>query len=486
MLRTTRLAVICHLLGLLLILFGLTLLAPLLIALIDRDGAAPAFMLGLVIATACGCVLWAPSRGAHTDLRTRDGFVIATLFWVVLGIFGALPFLLVPEPRLDLGNAVFESVSGLTTTGATVIDALDKLPRSVLYYRQQLQWLGGIGTIVIAVAILPMLGVGGMQLYQAETPGAMKGNKLTPRILGTAGQLFLIYLVLTVCCGLAYWFAGMSVFDAVAHSFSTISVGGFSTHDANMGHFDNPLILVISIVFMVLAALNFALHYLCWRQRSLRFYASDPEARFFLAVIAVLSVLTAATLLGTGSHGPADGALQGVFHVVSVVTTTGFTTGHFLDWPAFAPLLLLLFACMGGCGGSTAGGIKAVRILLIGKQGLRELRQLVHPRAILPVRLGSRTIPDRVIIAVWSFLAVYVVTFLVILFALLLSGLDFLTAFSAVAATLNNLGPGLGEVALHYVEMDAPVKWLLCLSMLLGRLEIFSLLVLFTPAFWRD
>lgn len=484
--RTTRFALICHLLGLLLILFGLTLLVPLAISLIDRDGAGPALALGFLITTACGGALWVPSRGARTELRTRDGFVIATLFWVVLGGFGALPLLLVPEPQLDLSNALFESVSGLTTTGATVIDALDTLPRSVLYYRQQLQWLGGIGTIVIAIAILPLLGVGGMQLYQAETPGAMKSNKLTPRILGTAGQLFLIYLALTACCALAYWLAGMDVFDAVAHSFSTVSVGGFSTHDANLGHFDNPLIVVISIVFMVLAALNFALHYLCWRQRSLRFYASDPEARFFLTVIAVLSVLTAATLLGAGSHAPADGVLQGVFHVVSVVTTTGFTTGHFLDWPAFAPLLLLLFACMGGCSGSTAGGIKAVRMLLIGKQGLRELRQLVHPRAVLPVRLGSRTIPDRVIIAVWSFLAVYVLTFLVILFALLLAKLDFLTAFSAVAATLNNLGPGLGEVALHYFDMEAPVKWLLCLSMLLGRLEIFTLLVLFTPAFWRD
>jgi trk system potassium uptake protein TrkH len=278
----------------------------------------------------------------------------------------------------------------------------------------------------------------------------------------------------------------MDGFDAVAHSFSTVSVGGFSTHDANMGYFDNPVILVVCILFMVLGAINFALHYLCWRQRSLRAYGGDPEARFFLAVIAVLSVSTVSILYTSGSHGAADGLLQGVFHVVSVITTTGFTTGHFLGWPVFVPLLLLLFACMGGCGGSTAGGIKAIRVLLICKQGMRELRQLVHPQAVFPVRLGRRTIPDRVIIAVWSFFAVYVLTFIAILFALLLAELDFVTAFSAVAATLNNLGPGLGEVSLHYFSMSGPVKWLLCLSMLLGRLEIFTLLVLFTPAFWRD
>jgi trk system potassium uptake protein len=480
-----RIGVVCRILGLLLMLFSLTMLVPAGISIVLRDSAETAFLAGFLVTLLSGALLWGLARNASGDLRTRDGFLITSAFWIVLGLFGAVPFLIAPEPDLSLSEAVFESVSGLTTTGATVITGLDALPRSILFYRQQLQWLGGIGIVVIAVAILPMLGIGGMQLYRAETPGPVKENKLTPRITGTAKALFSIYLALTCACALGFWLAGMSVFDAIAHSFSTVAIGGFSPYDASMGQFDNPLIHLICIVFMVLAALNFALHFVAWRQRSLRYYLGDPEASFFLWMLAIVSVITIAMLWYKGVYQGSANIVQGAFQVVSIATTTGFTTAQFALWPTFLPFLLLMSAFVGGSGGSTAGGIKVIRVLLIAKLGLREFRQLIHPQALLPLKLGKRTVPERTIIAVWSFFAIYVASFTGILLGLLATGLDFLTAFSAVAATLNNLGPGLGDVAAHYGDVSAAGHWMLSFSMLLGRLEIFTLLILLTPAFWR-
>jgi len=480
-----RIGVVCRILGLLLMLFSLTMLVPAGISIALRDSAETAFLAGFLVTLLSGALLWGLARNASGDLRTRDGFLITSAFWIVLGVFGALPFLIAPEPDLSLSAAVFESISGLTTTGATVITGLDALPRSILFYRQQLQWLGGIGIVVIAVAILPMLGIGGMQLYRAETPGPVKENKLTPRITGTAKALFSIYLALTCACALGFWLAGMSVFDAIAHSFSTVAIGGFSPYDASMGQFDNPVIHLICIVFMTLAALNFALHFVAWRQRSLRYYLADPEAAFFLWMLALVSVITIGMLWYKGIYQGSANIVHGAFQVVSIATTTGFTTAQFGLWPTFLPFLLLMSAFVGGSGGSTAGGIKVIRVLLIAKLGLREFKQLIHPQAVLPLKLGKRTVPDRTIIAVWSFFAIYVASFTGILLGLLATGLDFLTAFSAVAATLNNLGPGLGDVAAHYGDVSAAGHWMLSFSMLLGRLEIFTLLILFTPAFWR-
>ncbi|MEH6911892.1 MAG: TrkH family potassium uptake protein [Oceanicoccus sp.] len=477
---------IFRILGMLLMVFSLTLSTPLLISFWYGDGAYPAFLISFAITVTSGALMWMPFSKEKGDLRTRDGFLITSLFWIVLGLFGALPFLLSPNPELSVSDAVFESLSGLTTTGATVITGLDDLPKSILFYRQQLQWLGGIGIIVIAVAILPMLGIGGMQLYRAETPGPVKDSKLTPRITETAKALFFIYLLLTVTCGLAYWLAGMSGFDAICHAFSTIAIGGFSTHDASMGYFDSPAIMLIACLYMMVAGINFALHFHALRHNNYLHYVRDSESRFYAYTIfgAAIIVITYLILIGTYDLG--DGLIHGLFQTISIATTAGFATADFASWPSFLPFLLLLLSFMGGCGGSTGGGMKAVRIMLMAKQGVRELSQLVHPNAVIPLKVGNRRVEAKVVSAVWSFFAVYMFAFILILMLLMGTGLDYTTAFSAVVASINNLGPGLGDVAAHYGNISAPAKWILCFSMLLGRLEIFTLLVLFTPAFWRQ
>ncbi|MEM0955578.1 MAG: TrkH family potassium uptake protein [Pseudomonadota bacterium] len=474
-----------RILGILLMLFSLTLLAPLALALAFQDGATAGFLSALGITFLSGLVLWLPTRNARQELRTRDGFLITTLFWTVLGLYGSLPFALHDGMDLDATDAIFESISGLTTTGATVITGLDDVPRSLLFYRQQLQWLGGIGIIVVAVAILPMLGVGGMQLYQAETPGPSKDAKLTPRITETAKALFFVYLSLTASCGVAYWLTGMSTFDAICHAFSTVAIGGFSTHDASIGYFESAPIMLVSCLFMYIAAINFGLHFTAWRRRSHRPYLADSETVFFSAVLLVCIVITCSVLLVSKTFSPGEGVVHGLFQAISITTTTGFVTSDFAHWPSFLPLMLLVFAVMGGCGGSTGGGIKAMRLMLISKQGVRELKQLVHPQAVIPLKVGKRRVEAQVVSAVWSFLAVYLVCFVMLMIMLVATGLDFETAFSAVAASLNNLGPGLGAVTYHYGGINDAAKWLLCCAMLLGRLEVFTVLVLFTPAFWR-
>ncbi len=474
-----------RILGVLLMLFSLTLLLPLVMALVYGDSTTTGFLSALAITFLSGLILWLPTRNTRQELRTRDGFLITTLFWTVLGLFGSLPFALHQGIDLNTTDAIFESISGLTTTGATVITGLDELPRSLLFYRQQLQWLGGIGIIVVAVAILPMLGVGGMQLYQAETPGPSKDAKLTPRITETAKALFAVYVLLTVSCSLAYWAAGMNGFDAICHAFSTVAIGGFSTHDASIGFYDSVPIMLVGCLFMYIAAINFGLHFTAWRRRSAKPYLGDSETIFFSGVLSICVLITCAVLLYTRAYSPADGIAHGLFQAISITTTTGFVTSDFAQWPSFLPLMLLVFAVMGGCGGSTGGGIKAMRLMLISKQGIRELKQLVHPQAVIPLKVGNRRVEAKVVSAVWSFLAVYLMCFVMLMIALVATGLDFETAFSAVAASLNNLGPGLGAVTYHYGDINDAAKWLLCVAMLLGRLEVFTVLVLFTPAFWR-
>ncbi|HFE48777.1 MAG TPA: potassium transporter, partial [Chromatiaceae bacterium] len=384
-----------------------------------------------------------------------------------------------------LTDAVFESFSGLTTTGATVIVGLDHLPKSILYYRQQLQWLGGMGIIVLAVAILPMLRIGGMQLYRAETPGPIKDTKLTPRITETAKALWLIYLTMTVACTLAYWAAGMSLFDAIGHAFSTIAIGGFSTHDASIGYFDSRLIELICVVFMFAAGINFALHFFAWRG-SLRGYWRDAEFRFYSLILLVTTLLVTLVLLLRGIYAsPLEAFTKALFHTVSIGTTAGFATVEHYAWPGFIAILLLFVSFVGGCAGSTGGGIKVIRFLLLIKQGLREITRLVHPSAKIPVRIGDKVISPRVIDAVWGFFALYIASFVVMYLALAFTGLDLMTAFSAVAASMNNLGPGLANVGANYAGINDVAKWILCFAMLLGRLEVYTLLVLLMPAFWR-
>ena len=482
-----QLAAIQRILGLLLMLFSVTMLPPVLVSFFYADGFYISFLLGFALTLCTGLLIWLPVKSNRRDLRLRDGFMVVVMFWTVLGLFGSLPFMIGAEPNLSLTDAVFESFSGLTTTGATVITGLDTLPKSLLYYRQQLQWLGGMGIIVLAVAILPMLGIGGMQLYRAETPGPMKENKLTPRITETAKALWYIYLGLTVACALAYWAAGMSAFDAIGHSFSTVAIGGFSTHDASMGYFqDQPIIEMIAIVFMLLAGTNFALHFVAIRRMNVNTYLHDAEFRTYLSVLAIIAAITVFYLNMTATFSDfGSAALHGVFQAVSIGTTTGFTTSNYALWPSFLPVLLLFGSFIGGCAGSTGGGMKVIRFLLLLKQGNREISRLVHPNAVIPIKVGGKPMPERVIEAVWGFFATYVAIFAVLLLLLMMTGLDQITAFSAVAATMNNLGPGLGDVALHYADISNFAKWVLCFAMLMGRLEIFTLLVLLTPAFWR-
>ena len=482
-------------LGLLLTIFSLSMLPPIIFSLYFNDGTALVFLASFVIVAAVGLLLWFPARYNKQDLRLRDGFLIVAMFWVVLGVFGSAPFMLAEDPHLGFTDAVFESMSGLTTTGATVLSGLDTLPQGILYYRQQLQWFGGLGIIVLAVAVLPMLGVGGMQLYRAESPGPVKDSKLTPKITKTAKALWYVYLGITVVCCLAYWGAGMSFFDALCHSFSTVAIGGFSTHDLSLGWYAENLTVVqsarielVAIVFMFLAGINFALHFLAFRQRGIRHYFSDPE---FSAYLRFLIILSAVVVIYLSISAPrpewefVTALRRGVFQAISIATTTGFTTDTFSLWPGALPVILIFASFVGGCAGSTAGGMKVVRWLLMYRQGWREFRRLVHPNAEIPVKLGSKAVHPRVVDAVWGFFAVYVVVFTILMVVMMMTGLDQVTAFSAVAATLNNLGPGLGDVASGFASVSVVGKWAAICAMLLGRLEIFTLLVLVTPMFWR-
>lgn len=473
-------------LGLLLMVASLTMLPPLALAFWLEEGSQVDFLTTFFSVLVSGSLFWFPVRAQRRELRVRDGFVVVSMFWVVLALVGALPFVLADYPHMSFTDALFESMSGLTTTGATVITGIDRLPRSILFYRQELQWLGGMGIIVLAVAVLPMLGIGGMQLYRAETPGPVKDNKLTPRITETAKALWYIYLTLTISCALAYWLAGMDVFDAVGHSFSTVAIGGFSTHDLSIGYFQSPAIETVAVVFMLLSGINFSLHFVAWRSFDPLAYFRDSEFLAYITVLGLAAVVTVSYLYLSGTFGRFGDALHhGIFQVVSIGTTAGFTTAEYFHWPGFLPVMLLFISFIGGCAGSTGGGMKVIRFLLLFKQGMREIGRLVHPNAKIPVKVGNKAMPERVVEAVWGFFATYIGCFTVMMLALLATGLDQVTAFSAVAACLNNLGPGLGDVGFHYGAINDTAKWVLSLAMLLGRLEIFTLLVLLSPAFWR-
>lgn len=478
--------VVLKVLGLLLVVFSATMLPPAVVSVIYDDGATAAFLKAFGVILAIGLAISLPIYRHRSELRLRDGFLVVALFWSVLGLGGSLPLIYAPDPEMSVTDAIFESMSGLTTTGATVLTGLDTLPPSILYYRQQLQWLGGIGIVVLAVAVLPMLGVGGMQLYRAEIPGPMKDTKLTPRITETAKALWYIYLGLTVACGVSYWLAGMTPFDAIGHAFSTVAIGGFSTHDQSIGYFESATIEMIAAGFMLLAGANFTLHFLAWHRRAPLAYWRDEEFRLYVGLITLVALTVIGALWLTGTYGDGrDALVKGIFQTVSIGTTAGFTTAEFYHWPPFIAILLLLLSFVGGCAASTGGGIKVIRVLLLIKQGVREVKRLIHPNAQIPVRIGNRSVNHRVVDAVWGFFSLYVASFVLMYLALAATGLDLVTAFSAVAACINNLGPGLAGVGPHYQDIPDAAKWILCLAMLLGRLEIFTLLVLLSPSFWR-
>jgi len=481
-----KLYAVQKILGILLMSFSLTMLPPALVSVIYADETTAPFLHAFGALLGLGGLIWLPVWRRREEIKLRDGFLVVVLFWTVLGLAGALPFVLATNPHLPVTDAVFESISGLTTTGATNIVGLDALPPAILYYRQQLQWLGGMGIIVLAVAVLPMLGIGGMQLYRAEIPGPMKDTKLTPRITETAKALWYIYFGLTLACGLAYWLAGMTAFDAIGHAFSTVSIGGYSTHDDSIGYFNSDTIEVIAVIFMLISGVNFSLHFLAWNRKSLAGYLGDSEFRFYLSLMGLTTATVCLGLYLTGTYSDwSESFAQGLFHTVSIATTTGFTTSAFYHWPAFLGIVLLFSSFVGGCAGSTGGGIKVIRFLLLIKQGLREIERLIHPNAQLPVRVGGRSINHRVVDAVWGFFSLYVASFIFMYLALAATGMDLTTAFSAVAASINNLGPGLGEVGANFANVGPTAKWMLCFAMLMGRLEIFTLLVMLSPAFWK-
>jgi trk system potassium uptake protein len=481
-----NLPVVQRIFGLLLMLFSLTMLPPMLVGLHYGDGNWLPFLDAFVALAILGALVWWPVRKQQRELRLRDGFLVVALFWIVLGVAGAAPLLMSNRLDMTFTDAIFESVSGFTTTGAIIFPRLQDLPISVLYYRSQVEWLGGIGIVVLAVALLPMLGVGGMQLLRAETPGPVKDSKLTPRITETAKALWLIYLSVTAACAIAYWSAGMSTFDAVTHAFTTVSTGGNSTRDGSIGYFDSVAIELIAIVFMFIGAVNFSLHFLAWRHRRISSYFRDPEFKAYVRILLVgVGLYTLVLWLSNYVSEPGQALRLAVFHAVAMQTTSGFVTDDFTHWPGALPVILLLSAFIGGCAGSTSGGMKVVRWLLLWKQGQREVAQLVHPNAELPVKLGAKPIDTRVINAVWGFFAVYVVAFGVLMVSLLATGVDQVTAFSAIAACMTNAGTGLGDVATNFTSLSDIGKWICVMAMLLGRLEVFPLLVLVSRTFWR-
>ena len=475
---------VIRILGLLLMLFSLAIIPPILVSIIYQDNETWPFFYAFILIFVSGLLLWLPAMQAKTDLKLRDGFIIVVLFWFVLSSFGSLPLLLSSSLNISITNAIFESISGLTTTGATILINIDDLPKSILFYRQYLQWLGGLGIIVLAVAVLPMLGVGGMQLYKAEVAGPIK-NKLTPRITETAKWLWIVFLLMTFLCAISYYFAGMNIFDSICHSFSTIAIGGFSTHAASFGYYDNQWIELIAIFFMIAACLNFSLHYLAFKNKTISPYRNDNEAYFFLFLMGLISFLCISYIYSNSAEMNTREIIKSGFYAISIATTTGFTNTNYVNFVGFLPILLILFSFIGGCAGSTAGGMKVIRVMLLLKQGYRELRRLIHPNSKIKIKVGNTAINERTLETIWGFFAIYVFVFLTVMLLLMLSGLDFITSFSAVAATINNLGPGQGEVLLNYASISDINKWILSLCMIVGRLEIFTLLVIFTPDFWK-
>ena len=475
---------VIRILGLLLMLFSLAIIPPIIVSLVFQDNETWSFFYAGILIFVSGLLLWLPAAQAKTDLKLRDGFIIVVLFWFVLSSFASLPMILSDSLEISITNAIFESVSGLTTTGATILNEIDALPESILFYRQYLQWLGGLGIIVLAVAVLPMLGVGGMQLYKAEVAGPIK-NKITPRITETAKWLWIVYLTMTILCGLGYYFAGMTIFDSICHSFSTIAIGGFSTHDASFGFYDNQWIELVAIIFMLAAGLNFSLHYLAFKNKSIQAYKDDNESFSFIFITIFISILTILYIYQLTSEMNTREIIRNTFYAVSISTTTGFTNANYFNYVGFLLILLILFSFVGGCAGSTAGGMKVIRVILLLKQGYRELIRLIHPNSKIKVKVGNSAINERTLETIWGFFAIYVFVFFTVMLLLMLSGLDFLTSFSAVDATINNLGPGQGEVINNYSNLTDVNKWILSFSMIVGRLEIFTLLVIFTPDFWR-
>ena len=482
-----RFFAVLHVLSEVIMAFALCMVFPLVCSFLIGDNAQTAYDEAVLLTALAGALLWAMTRKKRRELQPRDGFLLVALVWTALPAFATLPLLLY-LPELSFTDAYFETVSGLTTTGATVLSGLDQLPTSINIWRTFLVWIGGLGVIVLAVAILPILGVGGSQMYKTETPGPMKDTKLTPRIAETAKGLWLVYVMITVACLISFRIAGMNWQDAMMHAFSTIGLGAFSSHDASFAHWNSPAVEAVAIYFMLLAGINFGTHFLAWRRRSFAPYARDPEAGLYLLVVIGSVFGIAYFLLANQIYPSFSTALRfSAFNVVSIATTTGFSNTDFNLWPIFAPVWMLFLCGLCTCSGSTGGGIKLIRAELMARQAVREMTRIIHPRALVPVKLGGVRVENNIIFAVLAFVLIYVASFVAMTMLLAASGLDVITAFSAVIACINNTGPGLNQVgpATTYASLNDFQTWICTIAMLLGRLELFTLLVVFTPGFWR-
>ena len=477
--------IIAKIIGSVCLLFSIIFIPPIIISFLYEDGKIFQFSESLLFTFVVGAFFWLPFRTKTAGLHQRDGFLIIVILWVALSSLASIPFELILHTSFI--DSLFEAVSGITTTGATVLSGLDKMSPSLLFYRQELQWFGGMGLIVFAIAVIPQLGIGGMSIYKAEVPGVMKEDKLTPRLNKTAAILWKTYLGLTLACAFAYWLAGMNVFDAVSHSLSTVSTGGFSTHDESLNYFHSATIDSIAIFFMLMGATNFSLHFVALKSKSLKAYFHDEELQLFLTIV-TLAVLLIAIILDfyDGYHQLFKDILDSAFMVVSMITSTGFITEDYSKWPIFIPVMLITIGFVGGSGGSTAGGMKVIRILILLKLIGREFKKLLHPQGVFHIRLNNRAkINNKTLHSVFGFFALYIASFVVLLLLMMADGVDQITAFSAIATCMNNMGPGLGEVTYSFSGLDDMAKFIAVTSMLLGRLEVVSVLVLLSPQYWR-
>jgi len=479
---------VVNVLGALLALFSVYYLLPIgIAALYGESDSLRVFGISAGGTLALGALLFLTTLRFRTELKPRDGYLLVSLGWLAVTAAAALP-MMYGAPWLSFTDAFFESMSGLSTTGSTVITGLDSLPHAVNMWRCALHWLGGMGIIVLAVAILPLLGVGGMQMYRAEAPGPVKDAKLTPRITETAKMLWLVYAGLTLVCFLALLLVGMSPFEAVCHAFTVMSLGGFSTHDTSVAWFSSVAVEVVMSLFMLVAAVNFSTHFVALRRRDFAAYKRDPEARWVLIWIGVSVLLLTAELVHAGLYPTFTEALRhATFTTVAMATTTGLVTEDFSLWPIFASMWLLFLSCVVPSTGSTGGGIKLFRALIMIKQFVREMFVLVHPSAVAPLKIAGQVVPNRVVFSVLAFIFVYFMTVLILTFALLSTNMDFISAMTAAVSSVNNAGPGLGQVGpgTNYSVLNDRQTWICTLAMFLGRIELFTFLILFSRTFWR-
>ncbi|MBV1788435.1 potassium transporter [Marinobacterium sp. D7] len=482
---TARLATIIHLCSFLVLLYSLSMFGPILMGLVFVEADLSSFIITLAGSSTIGLAGWLSTRNADKNLRTRDGFMVAVLFWITVSIISALPFLL--DKRLDLRivDAVFEGVSGITTTGASILNDIDNQPKSILYYRAQLNFLGGLGIIVLAIAVLPLLGIGGAKLYQSELPGPFKEEKLTPRLADTAKHLWLIYTGLGLACGIAYFLAGMDWFEALCHALSTVSLGGFSPHGDSLGFYDNPAIELVGGIFSILAAINFALYFAAISKVSLMPILRNSEFQFFILMVTLVVGFTCLELYRTGTFDAQGSAVHGFFQAISIMTDNGLGAGGYPSWPAHIVLLLLGASFFGGCVGSTCGGIKAMRFLMLHRQSSTEIKKLIHPNATFVTKVGGNPVSDRMIQSVWGLFFLWIFFACVFVWGLVASGHDFVTAFGTVAACINNMGVGYGDTSSGFGTLTDPGKWLMAVAMLFGRIEIFPILVILSKTFRR-